>query len=97
MRFRLTICLCLLFAGELAAARRLPQSVVPAHYTLSFSPDIPSAKFDGHEEIQVHLLKPTAVITLNAADIEFHKIVVQSRKGRQRASVSLDPAQQRGE
>jgi hypothetical protein len=67
MRFRLTVCVCLLFAAGIAAGQRLPEGVVPVHYTLSFSPDIPSARFDGHEEVELHLLKPTAVITLNAA------------------------------
>jgi hypothetical protein len=31
MRFRLTICMCLLFAGEFATAHRLSEGVVPAH------------------------------------------------------------------
>lgn len=94
MRFRLTVCVCLLFAAGIAAGQRLPEGVVPVHYTLSFSPDIPSARFDGHEEVELHLLKPTAVITLNAAEIEFRKVVVQSSEGRQDARVSLDPAHQ---
>lgn len=94
MRFRLTVCVYLLFAAGIAAGQRLPEGVVPVHYTLSFAPDIPSAKFDGHEEVRLHLLRPTAAITLNAVDIEFHKVVVQSSEGRQAAAVSMDPVHQ---
>jgi aminopeptidase N len=48
----------------------------------------------GHEEIQVHLLKSTDAITLNAADIEFNRASVQSSEGRQEAHVVLDPGHQ---
>ena len=82
MRYRIILSVCLLFAAGIALAQRLPEGVIPLHYTLSFSPDIPSAKFDGHEEIRVRLAKPMAAITLNAADIEFHKVMVQSNEGR---------------
>jgi aminopeptidase N/puromycin-sensitive aminopeptidase len=84
----------LLFAAGFAAGQRLPEGVMPVRYTLSFSPNIATAKFEGHEEIKIQLLKPTASITLNAADIEFLKVVVQSGGVQQEASVSLDPANQ---
>jgi aminopeptidase N/puromycin-sensitive aminopeptidase len=83
-----------LFAAGVGAAQRLPEGVIPQHYALTLSPDIPSAKFDGHEEIQVHVERPTSAITLHAADIEFHKVIVQSSEASQEARVSLDPTHQ---
>jgi len=94
MGLRTAICVTLLFAAVVGVAQRLPEGVVPVHYTLSFTPDIAAAKFNGHEQIQVHLQKSLDAISLNAADIEFQKVVVQSASGSQSARVSLDPENQ---
>jgi aminopeptidase N len=90
MRAKTLIVFFLLVCGAASYAQRLPEDVVPIHYVLSFSPNIPAARFAGHEEIQVHLLKPTGTITLNAADIEFNRATVQSSEGRQEAHVAVD-------
>ena len=94
MRAKTLTVLLLLLCVAVSYAQRLPEDVVPIHYVLSFSPDIPAARFAGHEEIQVHLLKPTDAITLNAADIEFNNATVQSSEGRQEAHVAVDPNHQ---
>ncbi len=94
MRAKTFIVLCLLVFCAVSCAQRMPEGVAPLHYALSFSPDIPAARFAGHEEIQVHLLKPTDAITLNAADIEFNRATIQSSEGLQEARVSVDPNHQ---
>jgi aminopeptidase N len=92
MRAKTSTVFLLFLCSAVSHAQRLPEGVVPIHYTLSFSPDIPAARFAGHEEIQVHLPKPTDAITLNAADIQFNMATVQSSEGRQEAHVALDPS-----
>src|ERR1700736_5206857 len=94
MREKILIMLVFLWCGAASHAQRLPEGVAPIHYALSFSPNIPAARFVGHEEIQVHLLKSTDAITLNAADIEFNRASVQSSEGRQEVHVVLDPNHQ---
>lgn len=94
MREKILIMLVFLWCGAASHAQRLPEGVAPIHYALSFSPNVPAARFVGHEEIQVHLLKSTDAITLNAADIEFNRASVQSSEGRQEVHVVLDPSHQ---
>ncbi|MGA1983959.1 MAG: M1 family metallopeptidase [Acidobacteriaceae bacterium] len=52
-------------------AQRLPGGVTPEHYSLTITPDLAKARFAGSETIDVVVEKPTRVITLNAAEIEF--------------------------
>ncbi|MCU1249645.1 MAG: Peptidase rane alanine aminopeptidase [Edaphobacter sp.] len=94
MRAKAGMVFLLFLCGAVCHAQRLPEGVVPIHYTLSFTPDIPAARFAGHEKIQVHLLRPTDAITLNAADIQFNAVTVQTSEGRQEAHVALDPSHQ---
>jgi aminopeptidase N/puromycin-sensitive aminopeptidase len=61
----------LLVLPVLAGAQRLPLDVVPEHYDLAFTPDLVKAVFTGQETIEVKVLKPTASITLNAAELQF--------------------------
>jgi aminopeptidase N/puromycin-sensitive aminopeptidase len=94
MRAKTVMVLLLFLCGVVSHAQRLPEGVVPIHYTLAFTPDIPAARFSGHEKIQVQLLGPTDAITLNAADIELNAASVHSREGRQEARVAIDPSHQ---
>ena len=41
-----------------AAAQRLPDTVVPDHYTLWFAPDLDKATFRGRETIRVQVKAP---------------------------------------
>jgi aminopeptidase N/puromycin-sensitive aminopeptidase len=77
-----------------ANAQRLPQSVVPEHYTLSLTPDLKAATFSGIESIDVNLTEPTNSITLNAAEIDFKSVFVTAEGRRQKAVVSLDKGKQ---
>ncbi len=56
--------------GASAADRTvLPADVVPLHYDVSITADPARAAFDGSVRIEVDLVRPTAAVTLNAADI----------------------------
>jgi aminopeptidase N/puromycin-sensitive aminopeptidase len=78
-------CLC-------ALGQRLPETVVPESYDLSFEPDLTKATFSGDETIHVKVLKPTSTVTLNAAELEFREATVTSDGTAQKAAVSLDAA-----
>jgi len=57
--------------------QRLPASAKPEHYTLVLTPDLKAATFTGSETIDVTLVKPSAEITLNAAEIKFESVTVE--------------------
>jgi aminopeptidase N len=87
-RFLLT--LVLLAAAAPAAADRLPGTVQPEHYTLSFAPDFEKDTFAGEATIRVQLLEPASAITLHAAEIEFASASIMSAAKRQTATVKVD-------
>ena len=64
---------CLLAGAGLicASAQRLPGGVRPQHYSLTITPDLAKARFEGTERIDVMLESSSSAITLNAAEIEF--------------------------
>jgi aminopeptidase N len=83
----------IIFAAMLApraTAQRLPQIAEPENYKLSFTPDLSSATFTGQEQIQVNLLKSSAEIVLNAAEITFQDANIASGGKTQTAKVALD-------
>src|SRR5215469_7513448 len=88
------IFISLLTLAIAAAAQRLPSDVVPQDYRLTFTPDLASATFTGDEVIQVNLQKPTTAITLNSAEIEFHKTTITQGGSSQEAQVTLDPTKE---
>ncbi len=57
-----------------AQAQRLPDNVVPEHYTLTLTPNLQTATFTGREKIVVEVKQPTETITLNAAQINFKSV-----------------------
>jgi aminopeptidase N len=61
-----------------AAAQRLPGGVTPEHYTLWVAPDIAAATFRGTVDIRVRIDKPTAAITLHAAEIAFDTVTIEA-------------------
>ncbi len=71
-------------------AQRLPDTVRPQHYTLTLAPDLKAATFTGSETIDVMIAEPTGTITLNAHDLTFQSVKVESAGKAQVASVSLD-------
>ncbi len=65
-----------LTAFSVAVAQRLPEVAAPENYKLTFRPDLEKATFEGDETISIRVLKPTAEITLNAVDIDFHEVTI---------------------
>lgn len=81
-------------------AQRLPRTVFPVHYDLTFTPHLAEETFDGKEIISVSVQQPTSRIVLNALEIEFKDVFVESgdqqgtespSQQMQRAEVELDP------
>jgi aminopeptidase N/puromycin-sensitive aminopeptidase len=77
MRRLLASAILFLAALPLAAAR-LPQSVIPDHYAITITPDLPTEKFSGNETIDVTLKEPADTITLHSADLVMHDVVLAS-------------------
>jgi len=84
-------------AAAVAQAQRLPNTVLPQHYTLSLTPDLKAATFTGTETIEVTLAQPTSSITLNQHDLTFQSVKISAagpKQTEQTATVSLDPEKQ---
>src|SRR5262245_36812120 len=77
-------------AASAAVAQRLPGDLVPIHYMLWFAPDLERATFRGRETIDVNVQRPTATITLNAAEIQFGAVTISSGGAQQTARVTVD-------
>ena len=84
----------LLLTSTPVFAQRLPDNVVPSHYDIAVTPNLPAATFAGTERIAVTLKKPSSTVVLNAAEIEFDKVTIKSGGAVQDARVSLDPAKE---
>jgi len=77
-------------AASLCVAQRLPQTVVPARYTLRFTPDFAKKNFDGDETIQVRLLESSTKVVLHAVEIDFHEVTITDAGSTQSARVTLN-------
>jgi aminopeptidase N len=75
-------------------AQRLPNTVLPQHYSLTLTPDLKAATFIGSETIDVSLAEPTSSITLNQHDLTFKSVKISAGGSEQTASVSLDAEKQ---
>jgi aminopeptidase N len=84
----------LVLVSTRAFAQRLPDNVIPSHYDLAVTPNLQAATFTGTERISVTLKKPSSVIVLNAAEIQFDKVTIKSGTSIQPARVSLDSAKE---
>ena len=82
--------LCVLSLVSLAGAQRLPQTVTPENYKLTFTPDLDKNAFAGEEAIRVRLLQPASEIVLNSADIEIQEASITSGGASQKATISFD-------
>lgn len=83
-----------LFIPGAVLAQRLPTTVIPAHYTLRLAPDLKAATFTGEESIDVSISQPTNSITLNAIEIAFQSVTIDSNGSQQTATVTLDAEKQ---
>jgi aminopeptidase N len=81
-----------LLAALPAAAQRLPATVTPEHYTLSFTPELKEETFGGRAAIRVQVNQPTREITLHAAEITFNEVTITANGQTQKATVTLNPA-----
>jgi aminopeptidase N len=81
-------------SASIASAQRLPGGITPSHYDLRFDVDLTKARFDGIETIRVDVAQPTRAIVLNAAEITFRDVTIESGSTRQTAAVSLNDTQQ---
>src|SRR5581483_892787 len=77
-----------------ASAQRLPSTVTPTHYDLTFTVDIPHARFDATTTIRVDVHEPTSRIVLNAAELTFRDVSMGSGPSAQKATVTVDDQKQ---
>ena len=73
-----------------ATAQKLPDTVVPDHYTLWFAPDLEKATFRGRETIRARVKANTRTIVLHAAEINFGDVTITAANRTQPAMVTLD-------
>src|SRR5947208_4109804 len=73
-----------------AVAQRLPTTVRPDHYDLTFTIDLAHARFDGSETIRVQVAQPTRTVVLNALEIDVHDVTIGAGPAAQKAAVTLD-------
>jgi len=92
MRARLCfIAVAFLFAVTLEA-QRLPRTVSPQHYDLTFAPNLAAETFDGEETIDVTNNLAATSIKLHAMEITFKEVTIESRGTKQTAAVTPNPA-----
>ena len=84
----------LFFLPAFSSAQRLPGNVVPDHYVLQFTPDFATNTFGGEETIDVHVLSATKTIVLNAVEIDFRSVTVNSGGKQSTATVTQNPDQE---
>src|SRR5215218_4844441 len=98
MRYRFTriasyFAMCAALAMP-AMAQRLPEGIVPSHYTLTFTPDLASATFAGDEDIAVRVTGATSTIVLNALGLAITDVTVVQGTSTSRATVAYDKDRQ---
>ena len=87
------VCVALLSSPNVFA-QRLPGGVTPSHYDLNFDVDLANARFAGTETIRVDVAQPTRTVTLNAAEITFRQVTIESGGATQTATVTTDERRQ---
>jgi len=88
------VILCVVLSSLLSFAQRLPELARPVNYQLTFAPDFEKNIFSGQETIAIQILKPTAEIVLNAAEIDFLGTSISSAGTTQEAKITLDKDKQ---
>lgn len=81
-------------SAAISAAQRLPEGVTPKHYTLHFTPDLPTETFTGTARIEVDVAAPGSTIVLNALELTISEARVTQAGKTSAASVTLDPGKQ---
>jgi aminopeptidase N len=88
------VVLMVLTVAASAAAQRLPTTVVPDHYDLTFTIDLAHARFDGRTGIDVRLTQPTDRIKLHALELDITSATVSAGGQSQKASVAMNADEQ---
>jgi aminopeptidase N len=57
---------------------QLPGGVVPNHYRIQITPDMANLRFAGQVEIELALKKPAKTVTLQAVDLVFEHVTIDS-------------------
>ena len=88
---RALILLLLLAASPYPAiAQRLPGTVIPEHYDLTFDVDLAAARFKGDTRIQVQVAAPTQRVVLNALEMSIEEATITAGGTTQTARAVLD-------
>jgi aminopeptidase N len=83
-----------LLSAATAFGQRLPDTVIPEHYTLTLTPDLKNARFFGSETIDMDVQQRVDAITLNAADIKFGTVTADLGGHELEATVTQDELKQ---
>jgi len=75
-------------------AQRLPQTIIPTHYSLYLDPVITQKIFTGEETIDVQVSTTTKEIVLNSLDLDITEAEVKSAGSMQKAAVTYDKPQE---
>jgi aminopeptidase N/puromycin-sensitive aminopeptidase len=89
-KFAFVVIVMFLLIPAATCAQRLPQDVVPNHYKLFLDPNISGRSFSGEETIDLHVLKPASVITLNSLDLEIVSAEISFAGHAQTAKIEYD-------
>ncbi len=74
---------------------RLPRAVIPSHYGLRLEPDLTGASFTGSVQIEVDIVEPTDVVTLNAIELEIGEATITAAGVDHSPTIGLDDQLQR--
>ncbi|MGH9166090.1 MAG: M1 family metallopeptidase, partial [Acidimicrobiales bacterium] len=81
---------------ELDDRYRLPRSVEPQHYHLTFSLDVPASSFTGEERVRVLVREPVTEVVVNAVDLAILAAELVAEDGTTlAATVRLEPDDER--
>src|SRR5690348_80950 len=94
---KVTLLLVLALSAMPGWAQRLPDTARPTHYDITLQPDFQNKSFRGEEVIDIQLLKPSPVVTLNAADLQFQEVSISQDGKTQKADVRLEPKDEMAE
>ncbi|MGE0406900.1 MAG: M1 family metallopeptidase, partial [Candidatus Korobacteraceae bacterium] len=75
-------------------AQRLPQTVRPSHYQLTFEPDFAADRFRGEAVIDIQLSQAASSIQMHAMDLTIESATIQAGGRSQQATVTTDPQNQ---
>ena len=91
---KLTCWLLLFLATPWLLAQRLPQTIIPSHYSLYLDPVIAQKTFTGEETIDVRVSTATKDIVLNSLDLDITEAEVKSGGSAQKAAIAYDKPQE---